>query len=96
MAILFGRKKKQPTKPDPIMAPDHTDILRNGWRGDLTDDEIIDLQLEYFQALLPDASEVIWTVNNLAAPARAAYAHGLRERIPALMAITRDSAFGRI
>lgn len=89
MAVLFNRKK-QPVAPDPL------DILREGWRDDLTDDEIIDLQLEYFQAFLPDPEQVLWTINNLAAPARAAYAHGLRERVPAILKIVRDSAFGRI
>ena len=92
MTILFTPRAE---KGDPIVAPDNAGILRDGWRDDLTDDEIIALQCDYLQAILPDPETVLWTIDNLHHAARAAYAHGLSERIPALMN-SRNSAFGRI
>lgn len=91
MSILFTPRTQK--KPEPT--PDPMDILRNGWRADMTDDEIIDLQIEYFEKALPAPGDVVWTINNFSAPARAAYAHGAREQIPAFIK-SRDSAFGRI
>lgn len=72
--------------------------FREGWSDDLTDDEVIALQSDYFRAVLPDPESVLWTVDNLHEPARVAYASGIRERVAAGThpPASRESAFGRI
>lgn len=81
-------------KKDPVVA---IVALRDQWSDDLTDDEVIALQCDYFQAVLPDPESVLWTIDSLTPAGRIAYANGIRQRMAGgTYAPTRESAFGKV